>query len=263
MRALRIVLIFVLIIALGAVYVGWDMLSHGFSARLSPNRVESFVAPRLRNLGIPSKAHNAKNPIADSPDTFAEAMAHFADHCAVCHGSDGSGETRIGKGLFPKPPDLRENRTQDLTDGELYYIIDNGVRLTGMPGWGGDPEHGPEANWNLVQFIRHLPQLTPAEAAHMRDLNPKAPDEDHEGREGHEGGDHHDEFTHTNPEIDVHAMGEVHEHPTWKQYKWVAIILTVITVVEVWAYYVPSFVASPAFVPVRRRSASSPTGARR
>jgi cytochrome c oxidase subunit 4 len=57
------------------------------------------------------------------------------------------------------------------------------------------------------------------------------------------------EFTHTNPEIDVHAMGEMHEHPTWKQYKWVALILTLITVLEVWAYYVPSFVASPAFVP--------------
>ena len=45
-------------------------------------------------------------------------------------------------------------------------------------------------------------------------------------------------------------MGEVHEHPTWRQYKWVALILTLITVVEVWAYYIPSFVASPAFVPV-------------
>ncbi|HEV8214935.1 MAG TPA: cytochrome C oxidase subunit IV family protein [Gemmatimonadaceae bacterium] len=62
--------------------------------------------------------------------------------------------------------------------------------------------------------------------------------------------DHHDTFTHTNPEIDVHSMGEVHEHPTWKQYKWVAIILTVITVLEVWAYYIPSFVASAAFVPI-------------
>ena len=61
---------------------------------------------------------------------------------------------------------------------------------------------------------------------------------------------HHDSFEHTNADIDVHAMGEVHEHPTWKQYKWVALILTVITVVEVWAYYVPSFVASPAFVPI-------------
>ena len=57
------------------------------------------------------------------------------------------------------------------------------------------------------------------------------------------------EFTHTNPEIDVHAMGEMHEHPTWKQYKWVAIILTLITIFEVWAYYLPAFVASPAFVP--------------
>ena len=57
------------------------------------------------------------------------------------------------------------------------------------------------------------------------------------------------EFTHTNPEIDVHAMGEMHEHPTWKQYKWVALILTIITIFEVWAYYLPAFVASPAFVP--------------
>ncbi|HTI64590.1 MAG TPA: cytochrome C oxidase subunit IV family protein [Gemmatimonadaceae bacterium] len=57
------------------------------------------------------------------------------------------------------------------------------------------------------------------------------------------------EFTHTNPEIDVHAMGEMHEHPTWKQYKWVALILTLITILEVWAYYMPAFVASPAFVP--------------
>jgi cytochrome c oxidase subunit 4 len=59
----------------------------------------------------------------------------------------------------------------------------------------------------------------------------------------------HDTFTHTNPDIDVHAMGEVHEHPTWKQYKWVAIILTVITIIEVWVYYT-SFSKSPLFVPV-------------
>jgi cytochrome c oxidase subunit IV len=57
------------------------------------------------------------------------------------------------------------------------------------------------------------------------------------------------EFTHTNPEIDIHAMGEMHEHPTWKQYKWVAIILTLITVVEVWVYYTP-LQHTPLFVPL-------------
>ena len=58
-----------------------------------------------------------------------------------------------------------------------------------------------------------------------------------------------DIFTHTNPDVDVHAMGEVHEHPTWKEYKWVALILTLITVVEVWIYYTP-FSKTPLFVPV-------------
>ncbi|HEY4132018.1 MAG TPA: cytochrome C oxidase subunit IV family protein [Gemmatimonadaceae bacterium] len=59
----------------------------------------------------------------------------------------------------------------------------------------------------------------------------------------------HDTFAHTNADIDVHAMGEVHEHPTWKQYKWVALILTLITIAEVWVYYTP-FKDSPLFVPV-------------
>jgi cytochrome c oxidase subunit 4 len=56
------------------------------------------------------------------------------------------------------------------------------------------------------------------------------------------------QFTHTHVETDVHAMGEVHEHPTWREYKWVALILTLITVVEVWVYYTP-FKDSPFFVP--------------
>jgi cytochrome c oxidase subunit 4 len=58
----------------------------------------------------------------------------------------------------------------------------------------------------------------------------------------------HGTFEHTSADTDVHAMGEVHEHPTWKQYKWVALILTLITAVEVWVYYTP-FQYSPMFVP--------------
>jgi hypothetical protein len=110
----------------------------------------------------------------------------------MCHGNDGSGNTHVGQNLYPRVPDMRLAATQDLTDGELYYIIDNGVKMSGMPAWGGDPEHGPEANWHLVQFIRHLPKLTPAEEAHMRDLNPKAPDDmdDHKGHDDHDHAEH-------------------------------------------------------------------------
>jgi hypothetical protein len=72
---------------------------------------------------------------------------------------------------------MRSTRTQNLTDGELFSIIRNGVRLTGMPAWGDAAGHDDADNWKLVHFIRHLPKLTPEEIAQMETLNPKSPEE--------------------------------------------------------------------------------------
>jgi mono/diheme cytochrome c family protein len=104
-------------------------------------------------------------------------MAHFADHCAVCHANDGSGDTEMGRGLYPRAPDMRRTATQALSDGALFYIIENGVRLTGMPAWGTGTAEGEQASWHLVQFIRHLPTLTEGELTEMRTMNPKSADE--------------------------------------------------------------------------------------
>jgi mono/diheme cytochrome c family protein len=103
-------------------------------------------------------------------------MAHYADHCAICHDNDGSGNTTIGKGLFPKPPDMRQPATRNLSDGELFYIIHNGVRLTGMPAFGTEGDQDLDS-WKLVQFIRHLPSITPEELEQMKGMNPKSPEE--------------------------------------------------------------------------------------
>jgi mono/diheme cytochrome c family protein len=149
------------------------LLRHGFSARGEPSAAEAFVARHLRHLAVPSAARNADNPIAPSERVLAESRAHFADHCALCHGNDGRGDTPIGRNLYPKAPDLRVPGTQSLSDGELFYIIENGVRFTGMPAWGGNESHDEEASWQLVHFIRHLPDLTPAELAEMAELNPR------------------------------------------------------------------------------------------
>ena len=81
----------------------------------------------------------------------------------------------FGKGLYPKPPDMRAARTQALTDGEIFYIIENGIRMSGMPAFGG--ADSDDASWKLVHFIRHLPKLTPEEEAEMESLNPKGPDD--------------------------------------------------------------------------------------
>ena len=100
-------------------------------------------------------------------------MEHFADHCATCRGNDGSGDTLFGNGLYPKPPDMRRAGTQGKSDGELYYIIENGVRLSGMPAFGEHAGTDDAETWRLVVFIRHLQQITTDELQAMNGLNPK------------------------------------------------------------------------------------------
>ncbi len=151
--------------------------SRGISARAEPGRIETAMARTMRGLAVPRRDRNHKNPIAVTPEVLAEGMAHFADHCAACHANDGSGETAIGLGLYPKPPDMRLPATQSLTDGELFYIIENGVRLTGMPAWGDGTAESAEGSWHLVHFIRKLPTLTPEELQQMQGMNPRSPDE--------------------------------------------------------------------------------------
>ena len=151
--------------------------SRGISAKAQPGLVETAIARTMRRLAIPRSDRDATNPTAKSPDIIAEGMAHYADHCAACHANDGSGETDIGLGLYPKPPDMRLDATQSLTDGELFYIIENGVRLTGMPAWSTGTEQGKTATWHLVHFIRELPRLTPDQIEEMKALNPRSPAE--------------------------------------------------------------------------------------
>jgi mono/diheme cytochrome c family protein len=151
--------------------------SRGISARADPGRIETVVARTMRRLAIPRNDGNRENPVAATPEVMAAGRAHYADHCAACHANDGSGETQIGLGLYPKPPDMRLPATQSLTDGELFYIIENGVRLTGMPAWSTGTPEGEEASWHLVHFIRRLPKLTAEEIAEMEGLNPRPPAE--------------------------------------------------------------------------------------
>src|ERR1019366_5497965 len=153
------------------------MSAHGFSARERPGVLERWSARRARSMAVPGGAREQTNPSGDSPEVIADARAHWADHCAACHANNGSGETEKGKHVYPPAPDMRGPDTQNLSDGELFYIIQNGIRLTGMPAWGSGSEHDTQDSWKLVRFIRHLPKLTAEEDAEMKEINPKSPDE--------------------------------------------------------------------------------------
>lgn len=159
-----------------AIAIVASLLHDGLSARATPNRFEIMVARNVRHFAIPSNAQVTANPVLVSAEDLRIARLHFADHCAICHANDGGGKTMVGEGLFPKPPDLRLPATQDLSDGELFWIIENGVRFTGMPAFSNGGEHGGTLDsWKLVHFIRHLPHLTAAERIEMEHFNPKGP----------------------------------------------------------------------------------------
>jgi len=170
---LLLLLLAVVLGAAGLFYVAGS----GVSAREEPGRVEEFVARRVRTMAIARRAKSLRNPVEYSGEVIADGRAHFADHCAQCHANDGSGDTAMGRGMWPKAPDMRRAQTQDLTDGELFWIIENGIRFTGMPAWGTGTPDGELASWHLVHFIRRLPRLTREELAEMESLNPRSPAE--------------------------------------------------------------------------------------
>jgi len=158
-----------LMIALGG--MGYAITT-GLSARPAPGAIETRLARTVRRLAVPRDERERTNPFASSPDVMGKVRNHYARYCATCHANDGSGDTSMGRGLFPRAPNMRQAATQDLSDGELFYIIEHGVRFTGMAAWGDGSPAGEELGWKLVQFIRQLPKLTPEDLEQMKELNP-------------------------------------------------------------------------------------------
>lgn len=169
-------LLLVVIGVLGGVSV-YTVARKGLSTRVTPSAVEEVLALSMRSLATPASVRGLQNPVQWTPSARAEGLEHFADHCAACHANDGSGDTAIGTAFYPPAPDMRAPRTQQLSDGELFSIIENGIRLTGMPAWGTGTPDGVRSSWMLVHFIRQLPMLTAEDITRMEDMNPRTPDQ--------------------------------------------------------------------------------------
>ena len=167
-RLRTLVLAFCCLVVIAAA-LGLLLIRRGFSARDEPTSLEKTVARFVRDLSIPNRVAQEPNPWKPTPAVLREAREVFTARCAACHGPDGSGQTIVGRNLYPKTPDLRSSLTQKLTDGQIRYIIQNGVRLTGMPAWGNPHEEQGEVSWKLVLFIRDLRQLTKAEVTEQQE----------------------------------------------------------------------------------------------
>jgi mono/diheme cytochrome c family protein len=165
MKTLRVVVVTILLMFLVLAVGAFAYLKdHKFEAREKPTRLESRLVRTVRSISMPERDRNLANPVPATADALSEGFHHYAEMCAVCHGNDGTSHTETAEGLYPPVPNLRSHGTQSMTDGEIYYVIENGIPFSGMPAW--DEEEA--TYWKLVDVVRHFPSITPAEVQEIQ-----------------------------------------------------------------------------------------------
>jgi mono/diheme cytochrome c family protein len=107
------------------------------------------VAVRARDIIVPNDL--------DDANRISRGAGQYADMCSSCHLAPGMKRTEVSRGLYPRAPELR--RATGLTPAELFWITKHGIKMTGMPAWG--VTHDDELLWDVVAFVRKLPELTP------------------------------------------------------------------------------------------------------
>jgi mono/diheme cytochrome c family protein len=150
--------------------------SMNWSATNKPGTLETRIANYTISRYVHRNANNQSNPFPETPENLKTAKAEFGEHCAICHGLDGSGVNRIEADFHPPAPKLTE-QIQWWSDGQIYYVIANGIALSAMPGFSRN--HDSRDIWNTVLWIRHLAKLTPDEKAQLEN-EMKAESEQHE-----------------------------------------------------------------------------------
>jgi mono/diheme cytochrome c family protein len=132
----------------------------GCTAHKKPSGAETTLANVAKDIVIPLEAENQKNPVPLNLESLRAGKQIFMQSCTLCHGEDGHGKTTLGQSMYPPAMDLTSPHVQHWNDAEMFWIIQNGVRLTGMPSWKttlSEPE-----TWGLVNFIHGLPRLDAA-----------------------------------------------------------------------------------------------------
>jgi mono/diheme cytochrome c family protein len=156
-------------------------------AATAPPDFTDKLAPWVLDKSIERGAKSVTDAISKDPGALARGMSHYRENCLPCHGAPGVDPAEFHEGMNPAPPDIESQDVQHGSDAELFWVIKNGIRMTGMPAFGGN--HNDEEIRHIVAFVRHTPQLTDAE---RQALKSGAPEEHHHdagaGEEAHSHG---------------------------------------------------------------------------
>lgn len=157
---------------LGAISAMLGALLPGCAADKHASQEETSLANAAKDVAIPLEAGKRKNPLPESDEIVSQGQEVFLGSCAQCHGPEARGDTNIGRNMTPPAMDLTSAHVQHWSDAELFWIIQNGVRLTGMPSWKSSISEND--TWKLARFIHHLPSLNAASASTAVRSQPQA-----------------------------------------------------------------------------------------
>ena len=156
-------LIAALLVVLGAgavIYAGmYDVAATSPHSRLTSWLLETA---RIRSIKAQAAAVQAP-PGLDDPAKVLIGVEHYAAHCAVCHGAPAVPKGDIARGLYPPPPDLAKT-ARLYNPAELFWIVKNGIKMTGMPAWS---DHSDDELWATVAFLEKLPGMSEQDYAKL------------------------------------------------------------------------------------------------
>ncbi len=188
---LTIILTVLIVIAVGAVVMGVvaqsGMINVAATADFLPGVRWFFGTLTESSIRVHAKTALDEGRITP-PEQISQTMLdtgrhHYVEMCVECHGAPGVDRGEIGKGLKPHPPDLSHS-AEEFSIAEIYWVVENGIRHTGMPAYG--ETHSPDKLWAIAAFVEELETMTPEEYARLTSASAT---EESESREGSESGE--------------------------------------------------------------------------
>lgn len=212
----KVIWIVALLIATGTVALGWAYSGQYNVAADEPHwSLTSRVMAIIRDRSIAVRAADLTVPNLADPALIALGAEHYAAMCTGCHLAPGTGDNEMRQGLYPKPPNLTEQR--DRSPAESFWILKHGLKMSGMPAWG--VTHDDESLWGLVAFLQQLPTLDAAGYAALT-ASPGAAPHDH-AKHGHgsAGLDSDSAAPPTGATMDTSAdEGHAHQYPAGEEH---------------------------------------------
>jgi mono/diheme cytochrome c family protein len=161
---------------------------YDIAASRPPDLLDRF-GDWVKRRTVPVRAVDAAPPGAAEAGSHHEGLEHYAMHCLPCHGAPGVDGMEFLQKMQPQPPRIAGARVQHWSDPQLFWIVKNGIRMSGMPAFGAS--HSDEEIGQIVAFVRHMPRLTDAERDQLKSAAPGAAHKHGADEASETSGDHH------------------------------------------------------------------------